>query len=176
MAATYELISGQTFTSNSSTCTFNSLGSYTDLIIQGNLAVPSSAVGYDVFVRFNGDTSGNYDALVGTNTQSGTFDNGSATAASGVPIIGAYNSPTNNVIHPVHFELTIPEYSNTSYRKNGTGTFSYIANESDGRSNTGWIAWHWRNTNAITSIAVVITSGQNIRGTINLYGITAGNA
>lgn len=176
MAATYDLISSQTFTNNSNSCTFSSFSGYTDLVIQANFTVPSSGSGYDMYVRFNNDTSGNYDGLVGSNTMASTFDNTSFTAASAIPIIGAYNSPTNNSIMPAHFEFTIPEYSNTSYRKNGTGTFSYIANESDNRSNTGWMAWHWRSTSAITSITISPSNGQNIRGTINLYGITAGNA
>jgi hypothetical protein len=176
MAATYDLISAQTFTNNSNTCTFNSFSGYTDLVIQANITVPTLSTGFDLLVRFNGDTSGNYDSLFASNTQSSTFDNGSANAASGIPIVGAYNSPTNATIQPMHFELTIPEYSNSSNRKNGSSTFSYIANESDGRSNTGFLVWHWRSTSAITSITVSTSSGSNMRGTINLYGITAGNA
>jgi hypothetical protein len=176
MASTYDLISAQTFTNNSNTCTFSSFSGYTDLVIQANLTVPSQGSGYDILVRFNGDTSGNYDGLLANNTLSSTFDNSTFNAASGVPIIGAYNSPTNATIMPVHFELNIPEYSNSSYRKNGTGTYSYIANESDNRSNTGFLVWHWRNTSPITSISISPSNSQNMRGTINLYGITAGNA
>lgn len=174
MAATYELISGQTFTSNSSSCTFNSFSGYTDLVIQANFAAAGASTPWDCYVRFNSDSSGNYDGLAANNTQSGTFDNTSFTSVPGVPIIGAYNSPIN-ATHSAHFELTIPEYTDSSKRKHGSGTYSYIADESSGRSNTGWLVWNWKNTNAITSITVIITNG-NFRGTINLYGITAGNA
>ena len=176
MAATYDLISAQTFTNNSNTCTFNSFSGYTDLVIQANITVPTASAGFDIYVRFNGDTASNYDALGATATQSSTFDNTSVAATSHVPIVGLYNSPTNGTIQPMHFEFTIPEYSNSSNRKNGTGTFSYIADESSSRPNTGFLVWHWRNTNAITSITVSTSNSANMRGTINLYGITAGNA
>lgn len=174
MAATYELISGQTFTGNTNTCTFNSFSGYTDLVIQANFAAAGASTSWDVYVRFNGDSGANYSGLLANNTQSGTFDNSSFGGATGVPIIGAYNSPTG-ATHPVHFEFTVPEYTNSSKRKHGSGTYSYIADESSGRSNTGWLVWNWQNTNAITSITVYVTNG-NFRGTINLYGITAGNA
>ena len=174
MAATYDLISSQEFTGNSNTCVFNSFSGYTDLVIQGNFTV--SGAGYDVYVRFNNDASSSYEGLAGNNTMSGTFDNTAFGLHTGVCVIGAYNSPTNNTILPVHFEMNIPEYSSSSYRKNGTATFSYIANLSDNRSNTGWMAWHWRNTSAITTISILSTTGGNFTGTINLYGILAGNA
>jgi hypothetical protein len=176
MAATYDLISAQTFTNNSNTCTFNSFSGYTDLVIQGNITVPTISTGFDLYVRFNGDNASNYDTLGASSTSTYTFDNTYVNAMSAVPIVGLFNSPTNATIQPMHFELTIPEYSNSSNRKNGTGTFSYIADESSGRTNTGFLVWHWRNTNAITSITVSTSSGSNMRGTINLYGITAGNA
>lgn len=173
MAATYDLISSQEFTGNSNTCVFNSFSGYTDLVIQGNFTVSGGS--YDIYVRFNNDNSNSYEGLVGTNTQSSTFDNNAWGPHTGISLIGAYNSPINNTILPVHFELNIPEYSNV-YRKNGTATFSYIANLSDNRSNTGWMAWHWRNASAITNISILSTSGGNFTGTINLYGILAGNA
>lgn len=174
MAATYNLISGQTLTNNTGSVTFNSFSGYTDLVIQANFDVPNASSAWDCYVRFNNDSSGNYDYLVGTNTQSSTFDNGSGANASGIPVVGAFNSPLSST-YPVHFECNIPEYSNSSYKKQGTATFSYIASLGDSRSNTGWMVWNWKNANPITSITV-LTTNFNIRGTINLYGILAGNA
>lgn len=171
MAVTYDLIATAT-PGGTATATFNSLGSYTDLILQCYFG---STVSCDYDLRFNGDSGGNYYYLQGSSTATNTFDNASANGGGSIRIIGAMNTPQggsdfNNI------EITIPEYR-SSIVKNVNYRFAYISNPTTPAGNSGFGTGNWRNSSAITSIAISTTGGNFATGsTINLYGVTAGNA
>lgn len=174
MAYTYDLISSQTFTNNTGSASFTSFSSaYTDLVIQGHVTGSGSG---DVYLRFNGDdgSSGNNYYMIGATASTAGFKNDNSMPTNRITPVGWYNSSQQSQ-NPFFFEVTIPEYSNTSYTKNGVLNFSYIADSTQNRANVGFMAWQWRNTNAITTIAVTLTSGT-FNGRISLYGIKAGNA
>ena len=171
MAVTYDLIATST-PSGSTTATFNSLGSYTDLIIQCYTA--GSGTG-DVYLRFNGDSGANYYYLQGSSTATNTFDNASSSGASSIPVVGSYNSPQGTP-NFVATEVTIPEYGNAIV-KNVNWRVSYISNPATPAGNSGFGSGHWRSTSAITSVTLTMSTGTFASGTtINLYGVTAGNA
>jgi len=174
MAATYDLVTSQTFTGNTGTCTFTSFSSaYTDLIIQGHVTGSGSG---DIYVRFNGDdgSSGNNYYMLGATSSTAGFKNDNSYPTNRITPVGWYNSSQQSA-NPFFFEVVIPEYSNGSYNKNGVLNFSYIADSTQSRANVGFMAWQWRNNSAITSIEVKLTSGT-FTGRINLYGIKAGTA
>lgn len=168
MAATYDFINGSTF-SNVSSRTFSSIPStYTDLVIQGSVNMLSVA---DLYIRFNGNASNYY--MLGAGTTSSGFRSWTS-ATSQINIVGGVNTPIQSD-NTAFFELVIPEYSNSSYTKNGVGDFAYIANSSTSLGNTHFFAWQWRNTAAINQVEFLTSSG-NFNGQISIYGITAGNA
>jgi hypothetical protein len=172
MAATYDLVTSQTFTGDTGTVTFTSFSSaYTDLIIQGH--VNGSGNG-DVYLRFNGDeSSSNYYSLYANSSTTG-FKNDKNYATNRIGVIGQYNSSQQSA-NPLFFEIVIPEYSNSGYNKNGVVNYSYIADSTVNRANVGFMAWQWRNSSAITSIQLKLTTGT-FSGRINVYGIKAGTA
>ena len=169
MAATYDLISAAT-PAGTTACVFNSLGSYTDLVIQCYF---SATVGCDYDLRFNGDTGTNYYYLQGSSTASNTFDNASTNAGGSIRIIGAYNSPQGGADFNA-IEISLPEYRN-SIVKNANYRFGYISNPASPAANVGFGTGQWRNTAAITSVTISTTNVNFANGTtINLYGIMAG--
>lgn len=167
MAATYDFIAGSTF-SNVSSRTFSNIpSSYTDLVIQGSINMLTA--GADLYIRFNGNAS-NYYMLGAGITTSGFRSWTSAT--SQISILGAPNSIQQSA-NTGFFEFVIPEYSNSSYTKNGVGDVAFLADTSVGRACTEFFAWQWRNTAAINQVEFLTSSG-NFTGQINIYGITAG--
>jgi hypothetical protein len=170
MAVTYDLIASST-PAGTTTATFNSLGSYTDLILQCYF---SATIGSDFDLRFNSDSGSNYYYLQGYSTSS-VFDNASANGGSSIRIIGAGNSPQGDPDFN-QIEITIPEYRN-SIVKNANYRFAYISNPVTPNANSGFGTGSWRNTSAITSVSISTSSGTFATGSvINLYGVTAGNA
>lgn len=171
MAVTYDLIASST-PSGTATATFSSLGSYTDLIIHCYMAATTNA---DFYLRFNGDTSGSYYALQGASTAANIFDNSTINAGGAIVIVGMGNTPQGAPDFTT-VEVTIPEYRNAIV-KNANIRFGYISNPTNGAANVGFALGNWRNTAAITSLAISVTGGNFATGTtINLYGVTAGNA
>lgn len=167
MALTYDLINSQTLNGSSSTVSFTNFGGYTDLILKGNYTSAG-----DQYLRFN-NNAGTYQYLGGTTANNGSqvFISSSSSTTS-VPLVGTPNSQQGN-INPNSWEVGIPKYTGSN-TKNGYVMFSYVTDSSAPRANTGIAAWHWRNTEAITTLT--ITSTNNITGLISLYGILAGNA
>jgi hypothetical protein len=174
MAVTYDLIATAT-PAGTTTATFNNLGSYTDLILQCYMSGAGGA-GADIYMRINGDTASNYYALQGSSTSTNTFDNASMNAGSGIPLIGLQNSPQGTPDFNL-VEITMPEYANTNVVKNVNIRFGYISNPTTPAANVGFGVSNWRNSNAITTFSIFVTGGTFATGTtINLYGVTAGNA
>jgi hypothetical protein len=167
MTVTYEKIASTTLSSTVATVTFSSIsGAYTDLVLILNPIANTATDSYP-YMRFNSDTGSNY---------SRTFMRGTATTASSdrgtnetlAYLIGGNvvqtNSAFNGIVH-------INNYSNTTTYKNwltrtnsATGTNASVEH----------LIGLWRNTSAITSIAITCGNNSFVSGsTFALYGIKA---
>jgi hypothetical protein len=174
MAATYDLIESIPLTGTTNTATFLSVpGTYTDLIIEGHVTCAATG-GTDIYVRFNNDTGSNY---YGTGAGSNQVPQFRAVQYSGTAaiIIGLNNSQTQTT-NPMMFEVNLNNYASNSFTKNAVHNWSYLANTATSTGNVGFGAFQWRNTNTVTRVDVLSSSGVNLTGRISLYGILAGNA
>jgi len=158
MPSTYEPIATQTLGSAASSVTFSSItGSYTDLVLVA--AYTGSVSDQFLNIQFNSDSGSNYSNtnLFGDGSSATSNRNSSATAIRAA----FYGSAQSNAI------VNIMNYSNTTTNKtvvsrDNTNTFVVT------RVNL------WRNTSAITSLVLAMTSGNIASGsTFTLYGIKA---
>jgi hypothetical protein len=154
---TYEAIATQTLGSAAASVTFSSIsGSYTDLVL---IIEGTASAGDAVYLQYNGDTGTNYSWTnmqgTGTTTQS---NRGSSTAEARIGSIGTtrYNSITQ-----------IVNYSNATTYKTAISR----SNRTD--VNTFAFVNLWRDTAAITSIAVITGATFSTGTTFSLYGIKA---
>ena len=161
----YESIATTTLTSNSTTITFSSIpATFKHLQIRSS-ARSTGSDGY-IKVQFNSDTGANYSYhyLEG---------NGSTTSAGG----GA----TQNQIYVFGFASTtasifgasvidILDYANTNKYKTTRTLSGYDMN---GSGYIDFDSGNWRSTSAITSIDLIIVSGNNFAqySSFALYGV-----
>ena len=159
MTATYEKIATTTLGSATATVTLSSIpATYTDLV----LIINGTIVGADGgnLVRYNGDTGNNYSY-----TQ--MYGTGSATASNRDSNISNMQLGRQGSVQSTSI-INVQNYSNTTTYKTAIAR----------GNNTGGIVTAqvglWRNTAAITSIAVSNESGNfNTGCTFTLYGIKA---
>ena len=162
MTATYEKIQSNTLGSAQATVTFSTIsGSYTDLVVICNFGASSSAE--DFIIRFNSDTGSNYSFTNmrgnGTTTAS---DRGTSSIRIAADLAGV--STTLQAIDIIQ----VMNYSNTTTYK----TALIRANDA-GKSAEATVGL-WRNTAAITSITLAMTSGNLLSGSsFTVYGIKA---
>lgn len=155
---TYTPIQTYTLGSNT-TVTFSSIPqTYTDLILVTEATGTTNGA---MDVRFNGDTGSNYSrtGLYGDGTTAGSYRNN---LAYGLIAAGA---SSNRAIAITHFM----NYSNSTTFKD------YLSRDST-PSATGIALYMWRNTAAITTIALTgdpIGSNIGAGSTLTLYGVTA---
>ena len=169
---TYEPIATNTVSgSSTSTVTFSSIsGTYTDLIIVGNLG--SQTTNAFPYLQFNGDTGSNYSYTQfygnGSSTLSGRSSNNTILFNNDVSVKqGAINS---NVIYQIMNYSNTTTYKTSIARQNTVDAADY--------NGTLIAAGLWRNTAAITSVAIQLTRGGNAYNftsgsTFTLYGIAA---
>jgi hypothetical protein len=159
MPQTYTPIATYTATANVSTFTFSSIPStYTDLIISASLKNNTGA-GYNLFIRFNGDTGSNYSTteLWGTGSAAGSSRTTNAVYAQ---LMRNDNSNFSGST------VSIQNYSNTTTNKTG------ISRTSSTNSPSVFLSL-WRSTAAINSITFLQESPANIvaGSTLTLYGV-----
>jgi len=159
MAATYEPIANVDVT-NVTTTTFNSLGSYTDIIVVG--AGLTRGTANSIFIRFNSDTGSNYSytQLVGNGTAASSSRQSNQTSI----LVGAGTSGLSAT--PTMFICQIQNFSNANTYK------TILSRDTDSNGSTEAFVGLWRNTNAITSITI-FTGGDFTGGTLTLYGIAS---
>lgn len=159
---TFEAIATQTLGSAAASVTFSSIpGTYTDLVIVCNFG--GSSAGQDFTFRYNGDTGSNYSdtRMYGNGTSAVSNRNTSATriTADSVGVstsLGAVDT------------IQIMNYANTTTYK------TCLVRVADAAKSTEATVGLWRNTAAITSIDLAMTSGNLLSGsTFSLYGIKA---
>lgn len=159
MPQTYETIATYTATANVSTFTFSSIPStYTDLIISANLKNNTGA-GYNLFMRFNGDTSSNYSTTE-------LWGNGSAAGSSRTTNAVYAQLMRNDNSNFSGSAVSIQNYSNAT-------TYKIAISKTSSTNNPSIFASTWRSTAAINSITFLQESPANIvaGSTLTLYGV-----
>jgi hypothetical protein len=168
-----KLIESKTLATAAASIEFTSIPqTYTDLVLVASLR---NAGGNEVFVRFNGDTGGNYSwrRLQGT---------GAAALSDSQASYGGYNAffyftyaSTENSDTANTFgngQLYIPNYTGSTTKS----VSSDAVNENNATTARQAItAGLWNNTSAITSIAITGNGNYAIGSTVSLYGILKGS-
>jgi hypothetical protein len=163
-AGAYESIATAT-PSGTGTVTFSSIpATYSSLQIRFSLITSSS--GWSSYLRFNGDTGNNYvyHYIAGT---------GTAAAAAGVtanPYIdfsSLYSG--SNTTNPSVGIIDIHEYASTTKNK---VIRDFAGIDKNGSGDVSLISGLWLNTDAITSISLIVPVATFSTGTtFSLYGI-----
>lgn len=172
---TMTLIETKTLGSAASSISFTSIPStYTDLVLFASLR---NASGNEVFVRFNGDTGGNYLWRRLQGTGSGAFgDTQGSYGGYNAFFYFTYASTQDGTDTANTFgngQLYIPNYT-LSAAKSLT---SDAVNENNGATaRQAIMSGLWNNTSAITSIAITGNGNYVIGSTVSLYGILKGSS
>lgn len=158
----YESIATNTLSSNQSSITFSSLGSFTHLQLRSMCF--GTTDDENLYMRFNGDTGSNY-------ARHYLDGNGATTSASATaPDTGGVFSNTSNGTSPYVSVTDILDYANTNKFKTIRALSGRDVNGSGGdialRSSL------WRSTSAVTSITILAGGGTLSSGSqFALYGI-----
>ena len=169
MANTYELIKGETLASSAASYTFSAIPStYTDLVLKYSARGTAGGTTVTAQIVISSDTSGNYSR---TNLYG---DGSSATSVRG----------TNDTLFYYGFSIvgsgaTANTFSNAeAYFPNYTVAANkpysaHSANETNAAAaDMGVIAGLWRNTSAISNLAISAISGNLAAGSsFYLYGV-----
>lgn len=163
--ATYEPIANTVTNTTTATVTFSSIsGSYTDIILVGELAT-TSALSY-VGARFNSDSGNNYFTQRLYSTEGNTTPDGSYYDSVSRAYIGTVDNTARS-----SFILNLQNYSSTS----SDAFKSYFSLDSTPGYRNGLLTGTWASTSAITSIELSCpdASGFTSGSTFTLYGIKA---
>jgi hypothetical protein len=168
MASTYEPIATTTLGSAAATITFSSISSaYTDLVLVTLLQVDNYNGWGTANIRFNSDTGTNYSDthLGGDGSTASSARNTSTTSIfNNVGVMGA-STPSNT------FALSKVNIFSYAGSTNKTTLSEYSA-DNNGSGSVYRSVGLWRNTSAITSISLVLSSGNfKANSTATLYGI-----
>jgi hypothetical protein len=156
--STYSPIASQTLSANATSVTFNNIPQgYTDLRI---IFKGTATVGVGVDMRFNGDTSSNYNRAF-------MYSDGSGMVSSRG--INQSSIDFTLLASRGHTIFDINNYSGSTNRKTALMSNDYYDNAVV--RNVGV----WRNTSPITSISFSVASENIASGTvISLYGLAGG--
>lgn len=165
MPATYDSLQTTVLTSATDTVTFSNISqSYTDLVLVCNAWTVSSTTYYGI--RFNGDSSTNYNTIVvrgnGSNNTVGSY-------AGSNEIYTSNGSPVSTSVAASAMMTNIMDYRNTSRFK------TVISRDINANIESNMSVGSWASTAAITSITV--RSGVSgpinfaIGSSFSLYGI-----
>jgi len=158
--ATYEPIATTTVSGGStSEVEFASIsGSYTDLIIVGNLGAATTSY---MSARFNSDTGSNY----------------SVTNLSGNGSTALSNRATSRSVADISFEVTAGSTINKNFiaqimnYSNSTTYKTMLSRTNNAGTGTSATVVLWRSTSAITNIKLYSETGNGA----NLYNFTSGS-
>lgn len=169
MAFTYQLIASNTLSSTATSVTFSSIpGTYTDLVLRISARGSRSALVDNVVVRYNSDSSAIYSTTGMTGNGSAASSFRSSGNSSFTFNVSNGNTSTSSTFGST--EIYIPGYTGTSSKPIGVFTLSENnGSEAYIRANADL----FRNTSAITSIAITPEIGPNwqIGSSFWLYGI-----
>lgn len=131
----------------------------------------TAAVSTNLRMRFNGDTTANYDYQEGFGQQS-TAGAVEVLAASGMDLREMTGANAAIAGHPGVFTIDIPWYGGTTFVKLLTGLSSWSQGNSTGHMITRKFMGKWRSTAAINSITLLPVAGNFIAGSsFALYGL-----
>lgn len=162
----FESIATATGTGSSGTITFSSIPS-TYQSLQIRAIVFSATNNSSVRLRFNGDSGNNYSSHQLTGTGSSGYATGAA-SISGPIVIGPWTGTITNM--PLVGIVDIHDYNSTT--RNKTVRAISGVNDNSTSEEISLTSGAWLNTNAVTSISLVSTSGNWATTTqFALYGI-----
>jgi hypothetical protein len=149
---------------------FSSLGTFTHLKLVYSARGDAVATSVNINLTFNGDTGNNYDVqndiASGTSAQA---SEGLAQANAVVATISAASAPAGAAGVG---EIVISDYRGTTFRKGGTATTNYKLADTSGNFVVRVKGFQWRDTSAITSITLTLSSGNYVSGSkLTLYGM-----
>lgn len=159
---TYTPLATTTLTGTAASVTFSSIsGAYTDLVL---ISTFGETTGLDFYLRFNGDTGGNYSTTrMGGNGS--TADGTRTTNDTGIQPRTPANPPATIT---TMYNTNIMNYANTTTYKTAIAKYNFVS------AWTEMDVGMWRNTAAITSITLATVSSTWVIGsTFTLYGIAA---
>ena len=169
--SSYESIASATGTGSSSTITFSSIPSgYVSLQIRGIMRTTRSATDSSLRIRFNSDSGSNYAYhwLYGDGTSAAAT--GAASQTSGFCGTGAGSTAASNLIGTTIIDVL--DYASSTKTKT-VRAFGGIDANNVFTGYTSLFSSLWNNTNAITSIDLVVSDGSNwtTQTQFALYGI-----
>jgi hypothetical protein len=169
MPSTYTPIASTTLGSSTSSVTFSSLGSYTDLFISCSV-FPDTTVSRYLTLRFNGDSGNNYNSNQIAGLTSG-IESGQDPNTPHIYING-YGAMLNDstTAFPMMVKINIMNYGNsTSYK-----SVIFTADQSKVGGSTYTGIGMWRNTDPITSVSLQCnTYNLGTNSVFSIYGIKA---
>jgi hypothetical protein len=163
MPATYEPIATTTLGSSATEISFSDIpNTYTDLrlVFTGTTTTGSSA-----YIRFNSDTGSNYSRVE-------LYANGSAAFSS-----GGTNGTVLSVVYD-SLSTTLPSFITADIFGYASSKFKTVATSAsqdvNGSGSVGVNVGLWRSTSAITSVSVLVLSGNLAAGSrATIFGIKA---
>ena len=160
MASTYTPIATTTLGSGQFSVTFNSLGSYTDLLLVANYGITNN--GYTLGYRINSDTGTNY---------SWTYVRGNGTSALSYRKSGMTLASVADEVKNDNYNTAIINFQNYG---NSTTYKTSIARTGNAGLSTAATVSLWRSTSAITSITLAECADGGT-GTFSTGNLTAGS-
>lgn len=162
MTATYIALANTTVTGTPSSVTFGSIpNTYTDLVLVMETITSTAAT---KLIRFNADSGANYEFMrfSGNGTAGSQAENNNGTSA--LPSAIATDTSTGRLFTRVN----VMGYCRTGKTRSG------LINNGRAGSAIDMTGFRWNNTNAITSIAISLSTGTFTAGsTLALYGIVS---
>lgn len=178
MATTYTLISSNVLTSSAASVTFSSIpATYTDLVLRISArAENAGANGLNIDLRFNGDTASNYSYVV-LRGNSSVANSGAIGNQNYLRLQAAANTDLSTSNTFSNWETYIPSYAVSQNKP--ISSYWVQENNSSTASESFIIAQAglWRNTAAITSIAIANLTESPAKNFLSgssfyLYGIS----
>lgn len=115
-----------------------------------------NAISDSVMIQFNGDGSAVYDDQINYNVGTGyAFSSDANSSQANIALMAGGAAAEANIFSPL--SLKIPDYADTTRYKLGLSNFFISGN---GAPASGVGGFQWRNTAAITSMAITFISGS----------------
>lgn len=134
-------------------------GGYASLLIHYLGRVSDTGLAGATYLIVNNDTAGNYGYVI-QRVLNGTAGVNQAATDGGIEVDVPGNTAGANVFGLA--ALTIPAYTNTVAYKTVTGTYGWMGDATTNDS-AGTITGRWKNTAAITRLAISDLAGGNLR-------------
>lgn len=156
----YILVEDKTLAATATSVTFTVPSSYAHLrIFVSARSDRSGQVFEGVDIQFNGDTGSNYDSVnPDFNNSGGTFAESIGGTAG---YLGSITGATATASRVGSFEVSIPNYSGTTFHKGYVVNNNVVYGTSTGNVHTVINSGLWRDTSGITSVTIKTRNGSN---------------